>query len=87
MPHYKQFVAPKLDTILLALKIIGRQNYKPKRLNNIVPSRTTAQKIRLHLYRIEYRSSRFDGRTNNTFYTIQALQHGRLEGRDDFSLD
>ena len=81
----KQFVAPEIRHDPVSTKnLLGDRNLQTKRLNNIVQTELLRKRYDYTYTGLNTEVMDLDVSLNNTFYTIQALQHGRLEGRDDF---
>lgn len=81
----KQFVAPEIrHDPVSTKKLLGDRNLQTKRLNNIVQAELLRKRYDYTYTGLNTEVVDLDVSLNNTFYTIQALQHGRLEGRDDF---
>ena len=81
----KQFVAPEIRHDPVSTKnLLGDRNLQTKRLNNIVQAELLRKRYDYTYTGLNTEVMDLDVSLNNTFYTIQALQHGRLEGRDDF---
>ena len=81
----KQFVAPEIRHDPVSTKnLLGNPSLQTKRLNNIVEAELLRKRYDYTYTGLNTEVMDLDVTLDNTFYTIQAVQHGRLEGRDDF---